>query len=502
MVTVDLTTVLSRQAELLGDHRFLTTAEGTLTWRETDDAVARLAGALHERGFGVGARLVTSGGKPQNQILCWLACQRLGSVWVPLNPLLTGSPLDAILAQARPDAILVDHDSSLVGLDVEMLLSTGSPMTGEGAPPEALAKIMFTSGTTGNPKGVVWSRRCEAVWATSYAAELLDVDEGDGIYTCLPVSHVTGQGTVLAALLRGARLTIGNGFSPFRFWDEVRAAEARRFTFVGTILSTLAKTKRRPDDRDHGVDRIVGAGAPVAAWREVEDRFGVEIMETWGQTETAGCYSWPRSLPQRPGSVGQPSDRFEIRLDDPTGSELLLRPAEHGAIFDGYLRADDTLETPYDADGWYHTGDVMKLGPDGHLEFVVRLRESIRRRGEIIASVPIEEAALTHPEVLEAAAVAVPDDDGTDDEIQLCVVLAGSSGASGPGLDGADLHRYLRYRLPGFMVPRFIAIVDGLDKTPSTRIQKFKLHRLETAWDARHRHRTPDLANLDQASDK
>ncbi|MCP5035862.1 MAG: ATP-dependent acyl-CoA ligase [Actinomycetia bacterium] len=502
----DLSTVLHQRAERFGSQPFLrlvgarSEPDQTLSWAETEELVARVGGGLMARGHepGSGSVIMTAGGLASTQLVVWLACQRIGAVWAPLNPLLRAKPLTDIVAQAKPDLIVTDRavaetpavpkldiDSLAAGHEVAQPATVGPLGQGLGA------KLMFTSGTTGQPKGVVWNRRCEALWAQAYATELLDVDEGNGLFTCLPLAHVTAQGTVASALLTGATMTLADGFAPFSFWDQIRGAEARRFTFVGTILSTLIRAKPKPgSDRDHQLDRIVGAGAPPPYWAEIEDRFGVEIMETWGQTESAGCYTKPSSLPQRPGSIGRPTDRFEARLvplngsiGDGRGGELLIRPTSRGAIFDGYLRPDGSLESPYDADGWYHTGDLVRLGDDGDLEFVTRQRESIRRRGEIIASTPIEEAAATHPQVAEAAAIAVPAGDGVDEEIKLCITTFGPEPVS-----PVELHRFLRQHLPAFMVPRYIQHLTQLPKTPSTRVQKFKLDGgVEGAWDARNR---------------
>lgn len=491
----ELDRVLSNQALRLGRRPFLRLSDGQWSWVEVDDRVARIATGLLDRGVGPGRVVMTAGGRTSTQLFAWFAAQRIGAVWAPLNPLLSGRPLTSVVATAAPDIVVTDPTSlreiaslGLETVDVDDLAAAGrESWSPQRLPASGRAKLMFTSGTTGEPKGVVWSRRCEVVWAHAYATELLDVDEGDGLYTCLPVSHVTGQGTVMSALLRGAVLTLGESFSPFRFWDEVGAARARRFTFVGTILSTLLKRRPSGAERDHQLDRIIGAGAPIQRWAEIEERFGVAIVETWGQTESAGCYTRPTSLPQRPGSIGRPGDRFEVHLDDPDrGSELLLRPTDRGAIFDGYLRSDGSIESPYDGHGWYHTGDVMRRGADGDLEFIVRNRESIRRRGEIIASVPIEEAAMEHPALTDAAAVAVATDDGVDEEIKLCFTTAG------PAVDPAELHRFLRDRLPSHMVPRYLEAVSEMPKTPSTRVQKFKLRAtVDGAWDARKRRPHP-----------
>jgi crotonobetaine/carnitine-CoA ligase len=350
---------------------------------------------------------------------------------------------------------------------------------------------MYTSGTTGTPKGVLWSRHCEATWASAYVG-LLGIDEGEGAYCCLPLFHVTCQGTVLGTLLRGGRLTVDARFSAFRFWSRIREADAAVFTFVGTILSVLAKRAPRPDDADNPVRRILGAAAPVDLWREIERRFDVEIVETWGQTETASCWTSPAQLPQRPGTVGRANERWEARIVDDEGEEvgpgavgeLWMRPRQAHVMFEGYVGPEGVTDEAWTPDGWYRTGDLLVRDHDGDFAFRGRLREAIRRRGEMIAAGEIEAAALSHPEVLEAAAVGVPADDWGEEEVKLCVVLGPDGGISPP-----ELVAFLAERLPRFMVPRYVDVRAEMPKTPSTRVQKYRLSAegAAGAWDARAR---------------
>jgi len=300
---------------------------------------------------------------------------------------------------------------------------------------------------------------------------------------------------VLAALWRGGHVTVDARFDPFRFWARTRATHARAFTFVGTILSVLTQRPPRPDDADNPVEWALGAATPVGAWREIERRFGLTIIETWGQTETASCWTAPATLPQRPGTVGRASPRFEARLVDERGlevapgqiGEMWLRPRHPHVMFEGYLRGGDS--SAWTADGWYRTGDIMTRTAEGDYSFQARLREAIRRRGELISARAIEEAALTHPAVLEAAAVGVPGPDGVEEEVKLCVVPR-------PGMQPrpAELSTHLRPLLPAFMRPRYIELRADLPKTASSRVRKVVLMAEGTAasWERPRRRRASD----------
>ncbi|MDQ6856391.1 MAG: ATP-dependent acyl-CoA ligase, partial [Candidatus Dormibacteraeota bacterium] len=160
---------------------------------------------------------------------------------------------------------------------------------------------------------------------------------------------------------------------------------------------------------------------------------------------------------------------------------LLMRAREPHVMFEGYH--GDVPGAAFDVDGWYHTGDLLSETDSGDLVFRGRLRESIRRRGEMIAPAEIEAVAAEHPAVSECAAVGVPADDGVEEEILLCVVPRGESA----GVDVAALHAYLRAELPQFMVPRYLRTVDELPKTPTTRVRRHVLREqgIAGAWDAR-----------------
>lgn len=518
-----------------------------VTAAELEAISDRAAAVLAAHGVGPGSVVASLSPNSLTQLATWFATAACGAVFMPVNALLRGEPLRAVLA-AAPIAVAVVHESLVATVaEVAAALPAGTPVyaaareAGDGrteaalalvlqraglsaagwwtslagvtadpvAPrppagdPRAPAKLMFTSGTTGHPKGVVWSRECEATWARAYAAELIPLGDGEEVYTCLPLFHVTAQGTLLAALGRGAGITIDAGFEPFRFWGRVRERRAVAFSYVGTLLATLAARRPAPDDAENPVRYALGSAAPLRQWREIESRFGFIIVETWGQTETAAC--WTAPLPgqhgQPVGSVGHPSARAQwcrVGVDaeglprpaggDPVAAELWLRPYRPGALFDGYLApgphppgrlsVDRSGFTP---EGWYRTGDLFHTRADGSLSYAGRLREAIRRRGELVPAAVVEEAALAEPGVLTAAAVGVPAPHGAEEEIKLCVVAE-----PGARLHPAGLHAALAIALPMFMVPRYIEVLAELPLTPTTRVRKYLLAQagVADAWDA------------------
>ncbi len=513
--------VLEHQAATLGPRPFLVLPDTTLTYAEADELANRVAHALGSLGVGVGDIVMARCGNGAAMVSTWFACMKLGAVFMPVNSLLTGEPLRRVMAHAGGTIAVCDADLYpslaevrdglprldhvvVVGGDHMMGTHSWQTLVERAAPapppplapdPSAPAKLMYTSGTTGTPKGARWSRACEATWGWAYGNDLLPLQSGEAIYCCLPLAHVTCQGTVLAALHRGGSVTIEAGFNPYGFWRRLAEADAVMFSFVGTILSVLARRPPQPGDADNRVRRAMGSGAPAGVWPAFEERFGLHVVDVWGQTETASCWTRPEALPQRPGTIGRPSPRFDARLVDDTGGEcgddevgeLWMRPRRPGVMFDGYLDDEGRVVPPFDHEGWYHTGDFMRRAPDGELSFAGRRRDAIRRRGEMIAAVDIEEAALAHPGVFEVAAVGVPADGaavdgGADEEIKLCVVARPDV-----DLDPAELQEFLRARLPKFMVPRYLDLRPELPKTPTTRVQKYRLAEEGTAgvWDSR-----------------
>ncbi len=509
---------MESQVGRYGERAAIAIAGQTLTYSEIDELGNRAANVLLDRGLTAGDVVGAMDGNGVPMLATWLGCAKAGLVFLPVNPLLSHDPLRAVLTNSGVTAVVVadglvpildDARDGIAGLVTVLTAGTSGPDSFNSVleqassqrpdelvdDPSAPAKLMYTSGTTGVPKGVLWSRGCEATHGMAYGDELVPIDPGEGVYCCLPLSHVTCQGTTLATWWRGGCITIDNGFDAFGFWRRVREADAKVFTFVGTILSVLGRRRPHPDDADNPVRRILGAAAPADLWHSIEDRFDLSIVDVWGQTETASCWTNPVSLPQSPGTVGRPTERFEAMLVDPAGDdrepvaeetpgELWIRPTRPQVMFEGYLAADGTIDrSAFTDDGWYRTGDLMTQTADGDYRFAGRIREAIRRRGEMISAGPIEAAARGHDAVAEAAAVGVPDEHGVEEEIKLCVVVHDDT-----DVDPADLHAHLRTRLPRFMVPRYIDLRTKLPKTPSTRVRKFALvaEGTEGTWDARH----------------
>jgi crotonobetaine/carnitine-CoA ligase len=498
------------------DLECLLLPDATLSFGEVDRLANAAANALLERGVREGSVVVTLCHNGAALVATWFACIKIGAVFAPLNASLSGDPLAHVMARAGGHMLVCD--AALAGAARAALRGVATPtmtlVAGGRVPdgfasfddaiaaacadsppvpttdPAAPARLMFTSGTTGESKGVLWSRNAETLHAVCYGDELVRIERGETVYTCLPLFHVTAQGTLLGAMLRGGRTVVDLRFEPLRFWARNRAVDAVFFPYVGTIISTLMSRAPRRDDSENPVRRAMGSATPTGRWQAFERRFGVTLEDVWGQTETASCWTLAGPAGAVPGTVGIPCARFEARIVDAGGSEaatgapgeLWIRPLEPHVIFEGY--ADAVNRADVTEDGWYRTGDLLSWREGGVLSFHGRLREAIRRRGETIAPAEIEAVALQHPAVREAAAIGVPADDDVEDEILLCVVLHEPL-----ALAPADLHAHLTGELPRFMVPRFIRIDTDLPKTATTRIRRVALREAGRAgaWDSRAR---------------
>ena len=493
--------LLRMQAEAAPDRTFVV-AEGGERWSygRVHAESERIAGGLAAMGVRRGDHVVMMLPNGLPFLLTWFALARLGAVEVPVNPAFRGASLEypVVHSDARiaiVDGRYLDRFAALEGRlgAVERLVVSGTadvavpgvsmadidalagdPPEDEPAPDDLLA-ILYTSGTTGHPKGVMESHRCAVHWGLNYR-RYMDVGPDDVNLLFPPLYHAMSQFLgVMPALLTGSAVAIASGFSASRFWDDCRAYGVTLFNFTGGVLSFLWKQPPRPDDRENPVTRALGVPIPDDLYPGFETRFGLTLLPCFGTSESSVvCYSAPGQV--RAGSSGRAVPEYAVAIADDEGGlvgpgvkgEILTRPKHPDAMMRGYYKQPE-LTAKVLRDLWYHTGDMGYLDADGYLFFVDRRKDAIRRRGENISSFEIERVVDAHPRVLESAAVGIPSSHG-EEEVKLAVVAL-----PGETLDAGDLWAYCDAELPAFMVPRYLEIRESLPKTPTERVQKFVL---------------------------
>ena len=243
-----------------------------------------------------------------------------------------------------------------------------------------------------------------------------------------PLFHVTARSAVVtSAIWAGAPIVLRDGFSPTRFWDDVRESEATYFAYMGAVIHLLWAQPERADDADNAVRRAFGAAAPPAIVEAFERRFGMELIEVYGSTEL-GPATAPTPEKKRRGTMGVDCSHVELEIHDErdrrgaagTLGEIVARPTGPHSLFQGYWQEPEaTLEAFRNL--WFHTGDQGQIDEDGFLTFTDRIKDSIRRRGENISSFEVERSVQTHAAVLECAAYAVPSE-LTEEEVMIAVV--------------------------------------------------------------------------------
>jgi crotonobetaine/carnitine-CoA ligase len=348
--------------------------------------------------------------------------------------------------------------------------------------------IMFTSGSTGAAKGVMLAHEY-AFHFSGGKVKHMRTGREDSIFNCYPLFNATGQfETTLPAMLADARVAHVHHFSASQFWDQIRRYGATEFVYMGGILSILFKQPERPDDADNLVRAAYGVPTPPEIHRAFERRFGLKLIEVYGSTE-ANVVTYNPYDDNRVGACGKPTSGFQIRIVDDddeqlaTGmtGEILVRPEQPFTMLIGYYQTPEATAAAF-RNLWYHTGDLGYEDEDGFLYFVGRKDERIRRLGYNIAPAEIEDIVNSHPAVLESAVVGVRRETGEEDVLLAVVARADQQ------VGAEDLFRYCADNLPYYMVPRYVRFVLEFSKTPTLRIEKFRLREegvVPGCWDAK-----------------
>jgi crotonobetaine/carnitine-CoA ligase len=339
-----------------------------------------------------------------------------------------------------------------------------------------------SSGTTGAPKGVLKSDRTLRAGPMG-TCRLTGARPGDVFFLWEPLHHGAGVAVLIAAILERITLAMVERFSASQFWDQVRQAEATHIHYLGGVLPLLLKQPPSPLDRQHKVRVAWGGGCPTEVWRQVEERFGVEMREGYGLSEMITFVTI--NTEGRVGSMGKPLPFFEVRLADDEGNEvapgeageITVRAREKGLHFLGYFRNEEASTAAMRGE-WFLTGDLARQDSDGFCFYVGRKKDSVRRRGVNISAWEVERVVNEHPLVEESALVGVPSELGEDD-LKIFVRLV-----PGSRLDPLELVKWLEPRMPYFQIPRYVAFVEEFPKTPTQRIRKGDLPRaIEGIWD-------------------
>jgi crotonobetaine/carnitine-CoA ligase len=496
--------VLSRHVTERGERTFIHHAGRRVTYREFDRLTNRAAHALRGLGVEKGDRVTLALGNSVEYVVAAFGALKAGAVLNPVNPALGAQELSYILGHAEPHVVVTDasnvqyirapqlvlpqgcivaiFDPSRSGLqtpssiplvDLDDLVARSA---GDALPvhldPQDYSTLLYTSGTTGNPKGVLFTHGRTGTSGPQFI-EALHLTPDDVILAVTPLFHGNAWGSVVTALHAGSTAAFPKAFHASEFWPLVHEVKATVLYTLGTVLAMLLTRAPSELERNNPLRVILGLGsAPIRD--QIIKRFGViDVAECFGATDAGVVTITPLRATPRAGSCGPPVPGVKLRITADDGRALGPRevgeicvqsPAHMAAYFRDPEQTALTLR-----DGWFFTGDLGYVDEDGWLYFVDRKRDVIRRGGENISSVLIEKTLREHPNVAEAAVIGVPDA-VLGQEVKAFIGAKGSVTAD-------ELRSFAAARLAKFQVPRLWEFRDSLPKTPSQRVEKYKLRQ-------------------------
>jgi acyl-CoA synthetase (AMP-forming)/AMP-acid ligase II len=507
--------VLEMRAGAHGDRQLLATGNAERTYADVAGEAAALRSELADRGLGAGDHVAIVASNRDDFLSATLAVLGLGAVLIPVNPALTKRELRHILTDSRAAAAFVEpstcaavqeilHEGvgghTVLDLDSMGRDPSGAPAVAT-AGPRDLAALLYTSGTTAEPKGVMVPQAgfCAAPLTRARA---LGWDERERVLVVNPLFHVNGLvQSCFAAIGAGASIVLRSRFSASAFWDDVRESAVTTTCGMQTIPRILLAREERPDDADNPLATMVGV-LPPGLFERFEERFGVALVPAYSLTEdTMSVLNVGIDGPRRVQAAGRPtggSDHRVVIVDEAgrhlgasqVGEIVKRSPA---TMLGYYGRPSETREAL--RDGWLHTGDAGFVDEDGLLYFVDRIKDVIRCRGEMVSSAEVESIIALDERVEGVAVVAVPDD-VAGEEVKAVVV----ADAAAEDLI-ADLWALCEEQLAPFKIPTFIELRDELPRTANLKVRKASLREQGTRGRLfrRDRRRGSDTATTELA---
>ncbi|ASS74829.1 long-chain fatty acid--CoA ligase [Tumebacillus algifaecis] len=502
---MNLSTNLRQTAQTTPDVTALLYLDQKISYRELNADVDRFAAGLAARGIGKGSKVALLLGNSPDFVIAYYAIVRLGGVAVPVNPLYTPGEIQFILADCGIEAVIAVGQMAplapmvlkmlptcknviLVGADLEMegvstfeaVLNTGGEVPTVDATPDDIAVILYTSGTTGHPKGALLSHRNLCSNANS-VGDFLNMSEKDLVVAVLPMFHVFCMTVCLnAPLYRGATILVMPRFSPTETAKAIQFHQATMFAGVPTMFNFLLQHPEVVKEDLSSLKLAISGGAamPVAVLEGFEKKFDVIVSEGYGLSEASPVVTFnPLDRPRKAGTIGVVIPCVEARVVDEMGNDV-----EPGVVGELICRGDNVmigyLNRPEETalalrDGWLYTGDMATIDTEGYFSIVDRKKDMIIVGGFNVYPREVEEVLFHHPNVREAAVVGVPDAN-YGEKVRAYVALKQE------GSTEEELIEHCQAALTAYKVPKEVIVLEELPKNTTGKILRRELRKHES----------------------
>ena len=486
--------ILEDKAKTNKGMTFIYYGEQRITYDQVNEQAKRIGSAFLELGVKKGDNVAIMMDNCPEYVYLWFGLSKIGAVEVPINTAIKGWQLHYTINESDATILVIDKlyidrlifvqgelktlrriivypefEDGKPSLDLKFSQSTFNELYHSRTPISTdvkhsdLVAIMYTSGTSGPPKGVMLCHNHEYVLARNLV-KVMELSRKDVYYNFYPYFHNTAQALItLPMLLADGAVAIVPRFSVSKFWSDVDRYKCTALWLFPAQVNLLLK-QACPGRTSLRV--VMGIGADEKATKEIEEKWGVRLIQSYGSTDANIISGYLPGDKARPGSAGRVFEEWEIKIVDQDDNELppdkmgeiVIRHKEPFTLNLGYWKQPEATLASW-RNLWFHTGDAGYYDEDGYLWFSTKIKDAIRRRGENISAYEVEMVINSHPAVLESAAIAVPSELGEDD-LKVVVILKG-----GQKLSHEDLLKYCEDHLAYFAVPRYVEFKDALPKT-------------------------------------